>query len=343
MESRARALGPADSRGPARRRWGTGIARTALGFAVLGALVFWGQIDLRALLTLSAAPWAIVACIALLLLTLPVAAIRWGILLRALGAPIPFLNLLHFVAIGVLTNVLLLGSTGGDAIRGIYAWRALGRSGGQVAVSVLADRLFTVLAVLFTSLAFSLLYWHRMQQVPALAALGTSIVAAGVACVVGACVLFATPGLTRSLEVRLLRWPTAASLLVRMRGVILMLRTNPPSLLAAFALALMTQILTVLAVLVLAQAINIGVLSAADYMFAVPLTLIVNALPLTPSGIGVGEAAFDQICRWLEPTPSGAAYSSIFFAFRVVSTLTCIPGLISLAIYRNSARSRPTS
>src|SRR5215472_7174800 len=119
MESRARALGPADSRAPARRRWGTGIARTALGLAVLGALVFWGQIDLRALLALSAAPWAIVACIALLLLTLPVAAIRWGILLRALGASIPFLNLLHFVAIGVLTNVLLLGGTGGDAIRGI--------------------------------------------------------------------------------------------------------------------------------------------------------------------------------------------------------------------------------
>ncbi len=117
--------------------------------------------------------------------------------------------------------------------------------------------------------------------------------------------------------------------------------TSPLSLLAAFALALMTQILTVLAVLVLARAIKIGVLSAADYMFAVPLTLIVNALPLTPSGIGVGEAAFDQICRWLEPTPSGAAYSSIFFAFRVVSTLTCIPGLISLAIYRNSARSGP--
>jgi len=112
-------------------------------------------------------------------------------------------------------------------------------------------------------------------------------------------------------------------------------------LMAAFALALVTQVLTIFAVLAVAEAVKIGVLRAADYMFAVPLTLIVNALPLTPSGIGVGEAAFDQICRWLEPTPSGAAYSSIFFAFRVVSTLTCIPGLISLAIYRNAARSSP--
>jgi uncharacterized membrane protein YbhN (UPF0104 family) len=310
---------------------------------LLAALVFWGQIDLRALLKLAAAPSAIVACLVLLCLALPIAALRWSVLLRALGVSIPFVNLLHFVAIGVLANVLLLGSAGGDAVRGIYAWRALGRGGGRVAVSVLADRLFTLLAVLFTSLAFSLLYWNRMQQVPALAVLGTSIMAAAAACAIGACVVLAAPGLTRPLEVWLLRWPTAARLLVQVRGVILMLRTSSPSLLAAFALALVTQILTVFAVLVLAQAIKIGVLSAADYMFAVPLTLIVNALPLTPGGIGVGEAAFDQICRWLEPTPSGAAYSSIFFAFRVVSTLTCIPGLISLAIYRNSARSGPTS
>ena len=79
-------------------------------------------------------------------------------------------------------------------------------------------------------------------------------------------------------------------------------------------------------------------MTVADYMFAVPLTLVANALPLTPNGIGVGEAAFDQICRWLEPSPSGAAYSSIFFAFRAISMLACLPGFISFAIYRNPAK-----
>lgn len=342
MESRVHALEQADSRASARRRWWTGLARTTLGFALLVALVYWGQIDLKALLELSATPSSVMTCLGLLFVTMLVGAFRWSILLRALRVSVPFVNLLHFVAIGILTNVLLLGSAGGDVIRGIYAWRAVGRSGGRIAVSVLADRLFTLLAVLFTSLAFSLLYWHRMQQVPALAALGASVIAAAIACVIGTCALVAAPGLTRPLETWLLRWPTATSVLLQVREVILMMRTRPLSLLAAFALALVTQILTVFAVVVLAQATKIGMLTVADYMFAVPLTLIVNALPLTPSGIGVGEAAFDQICRWLELTPSGAAYSSIFFAFRVISTLTCIPGLISLAIYRNSARSGTT-
>jgi uncharacterized protein (TIRG00374 family) len=341
MESRAPALKQTD-RVLGRRRLWTSLAKTALGVTLLAALVLWGKIDLNVLLELTATPSAVVMCLALLFLGLPVAALRWGIFLRALGVSIPFLNLFHFVAIGLLTNVLLLGSAGGDAIRGIYAWRALGGSGARIAASVIADRLSVLFAILFITLAFSLFYWHRIQQVPALAALGASIIALAVACIIAICVLFAAPDLMRPLEAALLRWPFVVNLLEQMRRIVLMLRTSPLSLLAAFALALMTQILTVFAVLAIAEAIKIGMLSAADYMFAVPLTLLVNALPLTPSGIGVGEAAFDQICRWLEPTPSGAAYSSIFFAFRVVATLTCIPGLISLAIYRNAARSEPT-
>jgi glycosyltransferase 2 family protein len=341
MESREHARVEARSQASTARRWLIGLARTALGVALLAALVFWGQIDLRALLELT--PLAVVTCLAILLVSIPVAAVRWAILLRVVGTSIRVVDLLHFVAIGVLTNVLLLGSIGGDAIRGLYAWRALGHSGSRVAVSILADRVFGLLAVLFMSLIFSLLYWHRMQQVPALAALGTSIIATAAACVVGGGVLFGVPDLTRPLEARLLRWPRVARLIAEVREMILMLRTSPLALLAAFALALVTQILAVFAVVVLAETLKIGALSVADYMFAVPLTLLANALPLTPSGIGVGEAAFDQICRWLEPTPSGAAYSSIFFAFRLVSTLTCIPGLVSLAVYRNSARSASTS
>ena len=103
------------------------------------------------------------------------------------GVPPRLFTFLYLVAIGVLGNVFLLGSIGGDAIRGLYAWRALGRSGGRIAVSLLADRLLSVLAALFIPLAFSLLYWHRMQQVPALAALGTSIIAAAATCTEPAC------------------------------------------------------------------------------------------------------------------------------------------------------------
>ena len=327
---------PTNARTPRSGLWGT-IAKTALGLALLAALFIWGQIDLRALAQLADNLPAVIGSLALMLLTLPLAAVRWGVLLRALGVSISFVNLLHFVGIGLLTNMFLLGNVGGDAVRGVYAWRAVGRTGDRVAVSVVADRASTVFALLFLCLGFTLLNWQRMQQTPALAALAVSTVIAAIACIVAVGALFAAPRLVAAFETFLAPWPRVASLFRRGRSLILTLRTNVPALLASFALSVVIQILLVFAVALLADALKIGTLGAADMMLAVPLTLAVNALPLTPNGIGIGEVAFDQICHWLEPVPTSAAYSSIFFAYRIISALTCLPGLVSLVIYRNAA------
>ncbi len=325
----------------ATRRTGlwTGVAKMALGVALLAALVYWGQIDFRSLARLAGDLPVLAGCLAILLLTLPVAALRWSILLRALGAPISFVNVLHFVCIGMLTNTFLLGSVGGDAVRGLYAWRAVGGAGGRVAISLLADRLFGLFAVLLLCSAFSLFNWRRMLEVPALAALGISTVVAAAACIAGLAALLGAPRLVAWLETSLARWPSIADALRRSRELLMRLRASPLTLLGALMTALIIQFLIVFAVALLADALNIGSLGAMDFLLAVPLTLAVNALPLTPGGIGIGEAAFDQICRWLEPVPTGAAYSSIFFACRIILALTGLPGLISLVVYRNTARS----
>jgi hypothetical protein len=335
MESSAAPLASGGTIAARRRRLWTAIAKAALGLALLAALLFWGQIDVEALFQLVRDPAAVFGCLALLLVCLPLGALRWRVLLGPLGVSIPFVNLLHFFNIGVLANMFLFGSAGGDAVRGLYAWRATSRTGDRIAMSVLADRLSTMFALLFICLMFSVFNWRRMQQVPALAALAMSTVIAVMACIIAVGALFASPRLVSILEARFSRWPLVANLLNRGRALILTLRMNPLALLAAFVLALTTQILSVFGVLILAEAINIGTLRLNDLMLVVPLTLAVNALPLTPNGIGIGEAAFDQICHWLEPTPSSTPYSSIFLAFRLISVLACIPGLISLVIYRN--------
>ena len=90
MGSREHARAQADSRASGRRRWWSGFARTALGVALLAALVFWGQIDLRALLELT--PSAVMSCLAILLVSIPIAAVRWAILLRVVGVSIRFLD-----------------------------------------------------------------------------------------------------------------------------------------------------------------------------------------------------------------------------------------------------------
>src|SRR5262245_58666775 len=121
MESRASPVAQDDRAVAGRGRFWRGIAKTALGLALLAALLFWGQLDLRVLSDLASNLFAVAGCLALILLCLPIAALRWGILLRSLGVSISFVNLFHFVGIGLLTNMFLLGSAAGDAARGLYA------------------------------------------------------------------------------------------------------------------------------------------------------------------------------------------------------------------------------
>lgn len=322
--------------GRPRVRW-TSLAKAAVGVTLLVVLVFGGRIDLGALSALADAKLAIALCIALVIVQIPLAALRWSILLRAVGAPIPFGPLFHFVSIGLLATLFLFGPAGGDAVRGVYAWRALGRGGGRVAASLVADRLFSLLALLSLAVVFTLFNWRWIQQIPTLAVLSTSLFLAFAAGIVGVTALFLFPRFAPALETTLSRWPLASKLVTQIRRLMLALRSDPLPLVAAFVLALLTQIFTVAAVVVIAQAIKIGTLGAVDYLFAVPLTLLANSLPLTPNGLGIGEVAFNEICHLLEKTPSDAAYSTIFFAYRTISLVASFPGLVSLVIYRKAA------
>jgi uncharacterized membrane protein YbhN (UPF0104 family) len=116
---------------------------------------------------------------------------------------------------------------------------------------------------------------------------------------------------------------------------------NPMALLGALTLALLSQAITVTAVMVVGIALGADTLRPADYMLAVPVTLLANTLPITPNGLGIGEAAFDQICRWLATSPQHVPYSNIFFAFRLLGLVASLSGLVSLFLYRNSATREP--
>src|SRR6476659_9010319 len=117
MESRAPPRDPSDGRRGWNRVW-LGSIKALVGLGLLAALFLWGRIDLRALSGLADAPWTVAFCVLLLFLLLPIGALRWSLLLRALDISIPFVNLFHFVSIGMVMNMFLLGSIAGDAARG---------------------------------------------------------------------------------------------------------------------------------------------------------------------------------------------------------------------------------
>src|SRR3954453_19273267 len=99
---------------PGRPRWGRWLTalKIVIGLALIGALLHWGQIDMRALKGLAAAPVVVVAAASLIFSTLIFSTLRWALLLRLLEIPIPIVRVYHFMSIGFLFNTFLVGSVG---------------------------------------------------------------------------------------------------------------------------------------------------------------------------------------------------------------------------------------
>jgi uncharacterized membrane protein YbhN (UPF0104 family) len=326
---------PSTARSLLRRRNLAAFAKVVAGVAAICTLILFSRIDVKALGGLFKQPAAVVSA-ALLFATLPLGALRWMVLLRTLGFEISFRKLYHVIAITNLFNALLIGPLGGDAARVVYVWRIVGHSSASLASSIVADRLFG----LFSAFCFALIYtafnWSWMQDDAALFALGISVALGffGMIALAGAILL--TPNFIQPLERRLAGSPRLASLFGWVNRTVRSVRAWPLALLSVLLLALLTQAVTVLSVLVIGDALGIQALRSVDYMLAVPVTLVANSLPLTPNGLGVGEAAFDQICRWLAPSAQNVSFSNIFFAFRILTTIASLSGLVSFIIYRNA-------
>src|ERR1700722_339813 len=101
-----------------------GILRVGAGVVALGVLFYFSRIDFKALKVLADGPTAII-CIAVLFSILPIAALRWSILLRILGFDIAFSKLYHVTAINNFLNSFFIGPLGSDVTRAFYIWRIL--------------------------------------------------------------------------------------------------------------------------------------------------------------------------------------------------------------------------
>jgi len=90
-------------------------------------------------------------------------------------------------------------------------------------------------------------------------------------------------------------------------------RHNPRLTFNAFILSLVAQIITYAGMFCIALLLKITVLAPIDYLFVLPVGSLINAIPLAPSGLGIGEAGFRKIFL-LFGSQEGAELAVIFHA-----------------------------
>lgn len=297
---------------------------------------------MAALSTLLEEPSAIAGAACLLAATFLIAALRWQLVLRAQGIAASYRAVFKVNYVSSFFGLYLPGAAGADIVR-IVIGRSLSQSRvAPVAVSILADRLVGLIGLLLVGAAASCAYLFSLDPAnPDYATLADLAVFLGLTATVGVAGVVLAVGLARRLHLRAIRqgWHDRGRLVgafVQILEVGGQFREHPRQMLAALVLSTVAHGLGLAALATIAEVISLGGLSLWKFGIAGAAALAVNSLPLTPGGLGVGEAAFAHLMLLLEPAETVPPYATAFLVFRALSALMLLPAafLVSGQLWR---------
>ena len=258
--------------------------------AGLLALLF-SRVDFAALWAHArgASPAWIAAAFGLYLVLVAGSAWRWGVLLDAAGVPVPLGKLFTSFLVAVFFNNFLPSNIGGDVVRIADTARPAG-SKTVATLVVLGDRAIGLLALLLVAALGASL----ADDLPGTGVVGPSMLWTAFAGALGVslAVVF-HPSLLLSVlkPIKRVHPEWIGERLTRLDALLGQLRLSPGALATCLAGALAIQLLLVAFYMAIARAIGVPV-HYWQMALIVPLTLLMQMLPVSLNGFGVREASF---------------------------------------------------
>jgi uncharacterized protein (TIRG00374 family) len=271
-------------------------------------------------------PWLVAA---LVVWTLNVAAStwRWHLLLRAQDVRLPRRKLFGSFLVANFFGNFLPSNIGGDVIR-IRDTAPAAQSTTLAATVVLVDRGLglmglVLIAALGATMAVSM---HGQKVLPIWPSWLWAGFAFGAAIAVPA--MYAPQGVGRLLKPLTFLHPEwVERQITALTDALGRFREKPSSLIGCFGGAVLVQLLVVAFYLTVVHALNIPV-TASDLATIVPLSLIVQMLPLSLNGFGVREATFSFYFSRV-----GLPIESAVLLSLVAAAITMLHSLSGAAVY----------
>ena len=302
-----------------------GFLKVFLGIGLLVYLSMSGAIDWKMLQGLASAWDKTLVALSLLLVGLGMTGWRLCLLMKPSGFDLSVWSSLKLTLIGTFFNICLPGATGGDAIRIYYAMDGNHGRKTEVATILLFDRIIGMFALLILPLLMVPLYPDHIMGLEVLGGLLWS--ALGLAGLIFGVVMISIFTDIRKWSIFSWIWRNEyfGAYVFRIIETIRVYRHVPFVMLAATGISLVIHTLTLGVILLIIYAVN-----AENFSWllcvAIPIGLLANALPITPGGLGVGEAAFDMLFRYLNF--SGGAEALLGWRLLMVAA-----GLLGLFFY----------
>ena len=274
----------------------------------------------------------------LALLNETLAAVRWWLVLRAFGTPVSLGRVFIFCGAGAFFSLGLPGTGGGDAFRIVYIIRLYPQKKLRASLTVLADRLCGLVALILALSISLLVNWPLFVAHP----ITHKLLTISVSILSSAVFLIFLWWLTTVHGIRSLWVPGFLSHLRKRFHHLGHIFTGLASRPILIFLGIIASIGATLAhfstYFFSAKAFAVS-LCMMDFFAIMPVVDTLVAIPITLFGIGLRETLFQELLGAIYSVPGGAAALISVGGFGLQATVSILGGL--LVPFTSSASSSP--
>lgn len=310
------------------------VIKPALGLAIL-AILLWVVGSAELIDALAALTWQSIGLLLFVSFVLIyISALKWKLFLLRLGpknggaagGEVSLSRLFRLYLVGYFVNLLMPSYVGGDAVRSYYIGKQVGQH--QAAAATILER-YTGLAAM---LLLALLSLAIAAEVPFEVQLAVVILALGL---LAGTAMALSPGCIRVLGVL----PGAGVILPHLAKVqagLILAKQDRGLLLRALVLSLLFHLTTVVNTLAAGAAVGWYGASFLDLTIILPLILLIGAIPISPSGLGLQEGAFVFFLEGVGASPAQAL--ALGLVLRAKSYILALLGWFMWLLEKNAAR-----
>lgn len=301
----------------------------------LTALILWvlyhqSQLQFGLLLTFVTHYWITLAVFGLCYMMVFFHAWRWYRLNRAQHLDLSLWQTMIPAYTGIAFNNVLPGSIGGDLFRLYFVLKKFPTKKSNTVISIFADRITGLLGILVIACVVAPFYLEVFKENAALYFLllfsMTFCAVSLLAALLLAFLLSEKVNLTNKIQAWFAK-RTWSSRLLPVFQAIHIYRNAKLIIVESVLMSIATQMLLLMVVIFITKAMSLPALPLGVYLLALVMGQIANLVPITPGGLGVGEAAFANVILLLYPAPA-MSYATVFFGLRILSMLAYLPGVV---------------
>ena len=306
---------------------------TVAKLLVAAVLLFWlyriNLIDFDSIQDLTKNPWLLISLILLSWLTYPLCVLRWRMILRSQNVSLGLWEIFRVLYLSSFAGLFLPGLVGGDALRIVLGNRKSSAGIAVMAITVGVDRMLGVSGLLACGFIVSLCLvdafpeQSQMRQLAyvifGLFSTATVLAASLPALAPIVCRYLTKDGTPRGKIAKVVQ---SALERVTAKGI------NFSTLVAAWLLSIMIQGKDLFLLFLIAEATGFGNLGLLGNAIAGTVAFLTQILPLTPGGLGIGEAAYGQVANMLASNSPPASYGSIMLGFRILCVIAVLPAIV---------------